>query len=85
MQTVLDMADLFKCDKCHQIHKLDKKSGRLIIQELGPDFLPHPSLYNRRVELCRTCFDNFCHLTQQSVEPRITFEEANAIVKESRT
>lgn len=75
------MADLFRCDKCHQILAKDGKKGRLIVQELGrADGMPHPALYNRKLELCDDCFLHFKQLMDRhSVTP--SFAEASDITK----
>lgn len=85
------MADLFKCDKCGVVGPKMSKAGRLILQELGEaDQMPHPSLYNRRAEVCAVCFEQLRMATDKHM-PRPTFVEAsditrdaNAIVTEGR-
>lgn len=48
------MADKFECDKCGKQGPMAMKRGRLIVQELN-NGMPHPSLYNRKAELCESC------------------------------
>lgn len=79
------MADLFRCDKCKRLGKLDEKKGRFIVQELGPDGNPHPSFYNRKLEVCGTCLEDLKESVQRTVNTTgLSFPEANAIVRESR-
>lgn len=76
------MADLFRCDRCGTIHPKLGKKGRLIVQELGEgDGMPHPSLYNRKLELCDGCFVHFQGVMNQHNRDMPTFTEASDITR----
>lgn len=76
------MADLFRCDRCGAIHPKLGKKGRLIVQELGEaDAMPHPSLYNRKLELCTGCFSHFKQMMDQHSQPVLSFAEASDITR----
>ena len=76
------MADLFRCDKCLNIHPKLGKVGRLIVQELGEnDGMPHPSLYNRKLELCKSCFVHFQGVMNQHIRDIPSFVEASDITR----
>lgn len=76
------MADLFRCDKCHHVLPKIGKKGRLIVQELGEgDGMPHPALYNRKLELCAGCFLHFQQLMDQHSSVVPSFGEASDITR----
>jgi hypothetical protein len=76
------MADLFRCDKCSRVLSKMGKKGRLIVQELGEaDGMPHPALYNRKLELCAGCFSDFQQLMDRHAHDVPTFGEASDITK----
>lgn len=74
------MADLFRCDKCNSIHPKTGKRGRLLVQELGEnDGMPHPALYNKKLELCDGCFAFFRKSMDEETKETLSFKEASDI------
>lgn len=59
------MADLFKCDKCKAVLHPSVKKGRLVLQELT-NGQPHMSLYNKKAEVCQTCFEGLRRMMNQT-------------------
>jgi hypothetical protein len=52
------MADLFKCDKCKQIFEPSEKRGRILLEAIGYDTLPHAN-FRGELWICRGCFSEY--------------------------
>ena len=76
------MADVFQCDKCKRLLHPQVKSGRMILQELGPDGMPHTGLYNRKAEVCRSCFEEMQRI-MNATAPKPDMPQAHGIMTEA--